>query len=118
MAEIYLSQSKEFNNNTSVLHNRLLLCQNQINFLVMLCVHLLLSDERKQDSDTTDAHSKTIELLKNRQHIFYDLSTIWDNNNGCDEQYICASALYLLSILAHAYNIIIDKCIRTPGHGR
>ena len=38
--------------------------------------------------------------------------------HGCAEQYICATALYLLSMLAHAYNIIIDRGVVAPGHGR
>ena len=42
---------------------------------------------------------------------------IWENNNGCADQYRCATALYLLSILAHAYNTIIDRGVGEPGHG-
>ena len=38
------------------------------------------------------------------------LSTIWKNTDGCAEQYICASAMYLMSV--------IDRGISAPGHGK
>ena len=34
----------------------------------------------------------------------------------CADQYRCATALYLLSILAHAYDIIIYHGVGAPGH--
>ena len=77
-----------------------------------------LSDDSKQDAVTTSEHSKSIiELLKNIKVLFSDMSTIWVNTDGCEEQCRCATALYLLSMLAHAYNIIIDCGIGAPVHG-
>ena len=49
---------------------------------------------------------------------FDDLSTIWDNKDGCEEKYICDTALHLLSMLSHAYYILIDRSIGSPGNGR
>ena len=46
------------------------------------------------------------------------MSTICNNNDGFEEQYRCATVLYLLSMLAHACNIIIDRDVGTPGHLR
>ena len=46
------------------------------------------------------------------------LSTIWENNDGCTEQYRCSSALYLMSVLYQCYSIIIDQGISAPGHGK
>ena len=46
------------------------------------------------------------------------LSTIWGNTDGCYEQYICASALYLMSIMYQCYLILIDQGISAPGHGK
>ena len=46
------------------------------------------------------------------------MNTIWGNIDGCEDQYRCATQLYLLSILEHAYNIIIDCGIIAPGYGR
>ena len=46
------------------------------------------------------------------------LSTIWDNTDGCAEQYICASALRLISVMSQCYSIIIDWGISVPGHAK
>ena len=43
---------------------------------------------------------------------------IWENTDDCDEQYICTTTLYLLSVLDHEYNIIIEHASRAPGHGK
>ena len=45
------------------------------------------------------------------------MSTIWGNMYGCVDQYLSATTLYLLSMLTHAYNIIIDRGDGAPGHG-
>ena len=45
------------------------------------------------------------------------MTTIWENTDGCAYQYRCATTLYLLSMLAHAYNIIINCGVGEPGHG-
>ena len=44
--------------------------------------------------------------------------TIWENTDGCDEQYRCASALYLMSVMSQPYSIVIDRGISAPGHGK
>ena len=46
------------------------------------------------------------------------MSKIWENTDGCDEQYRCASALYLMSVMSHCYSIIIDRGISAPGNGK
>ena len=46
------------------------------------------------------------------------MSTIWENMNGCTEQYCCATMLYLSSMLAHAYNIITYLGVGALVHGR
>ena len=59
--------------------------------------HYFLSDNIKQDSATTTAHIKhLIELLKEQKVLTSTLSTIWENTDGCAEQYICASAIYIV----------------------
>ena len=80
--------------------------------------HSFLSDDTKQDSVKTTAHRKVIiELLKQQNIMSNALSTIWENTDGCDEHYICATALYLLSILSQAFSVIIDCIMSAPGHG-
>ena len=46
------------------------------------------------------------------------MSTIWENTDGCAEQYRCASALYLMSFLFQCYAIIIYRGISAPDHGK
>ena len=46
------------------------------------------------------------------------LSTVWENNEGCAEKYLCDSALYLMSVMSQFYSIIIDRDISAPGHGK
>ena len=41
---------------------------------------------------------------------------MWENTDGCAEQYRCASALYLMSVFFQYYSIIIDRGISAPGH--
>ena len=78
-----------------------------------------LSDDIKQYSATTAAHIKQlISLLKNKQVLTTSLSTIWENTDGCAEQYKCASAMYLMSVMSQTYSIIIDLGISAPGHGK
>ena len=43
-------------------------------------------------------------------------STIWENTCGCSDKYRCATLLYLLSMLSHAYNIVIDGGVGSPIH--
>ena len=46
------------------------------------------------------------------------LSTIWENTDGGADQYICATALYLISVLPQSHSIIFDWGISAPGHGK
>ena len=78
-----------------------------------------LSDESKQDADTTTAHSKQlISLLKEKQVLTTSLSPMWENTDGCAEQYRRDSELYLMSVISQTYSIIIDRGISAPGHGK
>ena len=82
-------------------------------------VSLFFSDNRKRDDATTAEHSKLIlELLQKRTVLFAEVSTIWENTDGCTDKYHCATALYLLSMIEHVYNIMIDRGVGAPGHGR
>ena len=45
------------------------------------------------------------------------LTTISVNTDGCAEQYICASALYCMSVLSQSSSIIFDQGVIARGHG-
>ena len=81
--------------------------------------HSFLSDDSKHDAATTTAHSKRlISFLKNEKVLTTSLSKIWENTDGCAEQYRCDSALYLMSVMSQTYSLIIDRGISAPGHGK
>ena len=80
---------------------------------------IFLYDNRKQDAATNTAHSKClISFLKDKKILTTSLSTIWENTDGCAEQYRCTSALYLMSVMSQFYSIVIDRGISAPGHGK
>ena len=71
--------------------------------------HYLLSDDSKNDASTITAHSKQlISLLKDKIVLTASLIKIWEKPDGCSEQYRCAFALYLMSVMSQCYSIIID----------
>ena len=81
--------------------------------------HSFLLDNSKQDSATTTAHSKRwISLLKEKKVLTTSLTIIWGNTDSCAEQYRCASALYVVSVLSQFYSVIIDKGISEHGNGK
>ena len=59
-----------------------------------------------------------IELLNEKKLFTSLLSTIWKNTDGCAEQYICTSLLYLMSVMLQFYSVIIDSGISAPVHGK
>ena len=66
--------------------------------------HYFLSDDSKQDTTTTTAHIKfLIELLQEQKLLTSTLRTIWENTDGCADQYICASEPYLISFLPQCH---------------
>ena len=78
-----------------------------------------LSENIKQDSETTTAHSNhLISFLKDKKLLTTSLGKIWGNSDGCAKQYRCASELYLMSVMSHCYSIIIYRGISAPGHGK
>ena len=55
---------------------------------------------------------------KRKKLMTTSLSKIWENTDGCAEQYRCSSALYLMSVISQCYSIIIYWVISAPGHGK
>ena len=56
--------------------------------------------------------------ISNKKVLTASLSKIWENTNGCDKQYRCAYALYLMSVVYQCYSIIIDRGISALGNGK
>ena len=45
------------------------------------------------------------------------MSTIWEDTDGCFKQYMCALAIYLMTVLSSSYGIIMYWSIIEPGNG-
>ena len=43
---------------------------------------------------------------------------MWDQKDGCAKQYRCSIAYYLMSYLSQSYQIVLDRPVDTPGHGK
>ena len=41
---------------------------------------------------------------------------MWDQTDGCANQYKCSIAYYLISYLTTSYQIFLDRAVDTPGH--
>ena len=81
--------------------------------------HLFLSDYSKQDSATTSAHSKhMLQLLQHRNILRITRRNKWENIYLFAYQSRCAIAFYLLSMLSHAHDIIIDLGVGSPVYGK
>ena len=75
-------------------------------------LHSFLSEDIKQYASTTIEHSKRIiELLKQRNIMPNNLSTILENTDCCAKHYRCDTTIYLVSMLSQEFSVIIDHGI-------
>ena len=44
--------------------------------------------------------------------------TMWDQTDGCAKQYRCSISYYLMSYLSKSYQIVLDRAVDTPDHGK
>ena len=80
--------------------------------------HSHFSDDSRQDAATTHAHMTVLlNQLKEVGELCVGM-TLYDDTDGCGKQYRCGTALYLLSVLACTFGIVIDRAIGAPGHGK
>ena len=84
----------------------------------MLCLSHF-SGDIKQDAATTISHRKhIITFLKQNKLLSVTLITLWENTGSCSGNYICSTALYLVSVLSQALSVIIDCGFSASGHRR
>ena len=43
---------------------------------------------------------------------------MWDQTDGCANEYRCSIAYYLMSYLSKSYQIFLDRAVDTQGHGK
>eukprot|EP00978_Attheya_sp_CCMP212_P017892 scaffold48234_cov60-Attheya_sp.AAC.6 len=80
--------------------------------------HLHLSDSMFQNAATTTCHFTSLLELLFDHDCMKRHGTMWDQIDGCGKQYRCCIAYYLLSVLSVKFQIIIDRAVDTPGHGK
>ena len=81
--------------------------------------HSHLSDRLKQDASTTHAHMICLlNKMAEKGEIQARKTTILEHSDGCSKQYRCGTALYLLSVLASQFGVMVDHMIGAPGHGK
>ena len=80
--------------------------------------HLHLSDSKLQNDATTTAHLYTLlaKVFEKKQMIRG--RTMWYQAYGCAKQYRCSIAYYLMSYLSTSYQIVLDRAVDTPVHGK
>jgi hypothetical protein len=78
-----------------------------------------LSDCSDQEAGTTyNNMGKEYAFLKAAGELFEDSTVDLNNTDGCTAQYRSFRALFLLSMLAFRFQIIIDRAVGAPGHGK
>jgi hypothetical protein len=85
---------------------------------VVMETHSHFSDCSRQDSRTVFQNMKTLIEVLFKEEKLQKNSFVLDHTDGCAKQYRSATAMYLLSVLAVAYQITIDRAIGAPGHGK
>ena len=45
------------------------------------------------------------------------MSTVWEDTDGCANQYRYDLDIYLMTVLSYSYGVIMDSAINAPGHG-
>ena len=85
----------------------------------MKCDFFHISENSDQDAATTYMHiSSFLTEILDQVMIKQESTTMWEETDGCAKQYRCATAMYLLLLISVRFNIVIDRAVRTPGHGK
>ena len=46
------------------------------------------------------------------------MSKVWEETNGYAKQYMCAFAIYIITVLSSSSGIILCRVFDAPGHGK
>ena len=77
-----------------------------------------MSDSKLQNAATTTAHLHTLlENVFEKKKMIRGI-TMGDQTDGCANQYRCYIAYYLISYLSTSYQIVLDRAVDTPSHGK
>ena len=81
--------------------------------------HSYISDDNEQD--TCDSHAHMDHLFKKKLEsgrLVSGKSTVWEYTDDCENQYMCALSIYLMTVLSSSYGVIMDRAINAPVHGK
>ncbi|EJK64880.1 hypothetical protein THAOC_14335, partial [Thalassiosira oceanica] len=86
----------------------------------VILFYSFLSDEKRKDASTTAHNLKTLlaDLLQREEITLATFKILVTIVDGCAAQYRCGSVLYQLCNLAKAFNIVIERIVNAPGHGK
>ena len=81
--------------------------------------HFHFADKSPQNATSTNEHMDVmINMLLDQGLLTRGKSTMYAVTDGCGKQCICGNALMFLSVLATKHDIIIDRAVDAPGHGK
>ena len=80
--------------------------------------HLYLSDSKLQNADMTTPHLYTLldRMFEKKQMIRG--GTMWDETDGCSKHFRCSIAYHIMYFLSKSYQIVLDRAVDTPVHGK
>ena len=80
--------------------------------------YLHLSDSKLQNAATTTAHLHTLLAKGFEKKQMIRGRTTWYQTDGCAKQYRCFIAYYIMSYLSKSDQIVLDRSVDKPGHGK
>ena len=81
--------------------------------------HSHMADFSRQDAATTFEHMcSMLEVHTSRHGKLTRNSVLLDHTDGCAKQYRSGNALFMMNIMSLKYDIVIDRAIGAPGHGK
>jgi len=83
--------------------------------------HSYISDDNQQDARTSSINTEfMIQKLRSQGvgMLVADKSVLYELMDGCAKQYRSGTALYLMTVIACKYGIILDRMISAPHHGK
>ena len=79
--------------------------------------HSHFADDSDHNSATTFEHTKKFIHWMYDNNLFIKYVIMYNNTDGCSKQYICANAMWVLSVLEFTHRVIIYRFVDAPGHG-
>ena len=89
-----------------------------ISFTLILDFHSFLSDDTTQMASTVYCHMENLLTLLQQQGKLANGGRVLATTDGCAKQYKCSTSIYFMTLLATKFQIVMDRSICCPGHGK